>query len=176
MSLIASISWAQQTFEVCYNFSCRTTSQVTLSAEEWQSAADLFQAQSADDEREQIKLAIARMEQLAGNYLPTHRDIAFNLPKTDDHDHDELFPGQQDCIDESINTMAYLRLFEKTGLLRFHRSLDRAYRRTIWDQHWAAKIEEIESGQRFVIDSWFRDNGEPPYLVTSEQWHDLSGG
>ena len=76
------------------------------------------------------------------------RDRALNLPKTDDIPESELFPGQQDCIDESINTTVFMRLFQQTGLLRHHRVLDRAYRRSIWDQHWAAEIEEIGTEER----------------------------
>ena len=171
---MTGVAFATQTFNVCYNFSCRASSLVTLNAQEWQSVVEIFDAETAREEREQIKLAIAKMEHLAGLYSPTHRDVALNLPITDEETERKMFPGQQDCIDESINTTAYVRMFQQAGLLQFHRPLDRAYRRTVWDQHWAAEIEDMESTQRYVIDSWFRDNGEEPYLVTSESWYDLS--
>jgi hypothetical protein len=82
--------------------------------------------------------------------------------------------GQMDCIDESINTSTYLKLLEKDGLLKFHLVRERAYRRSLLTQHWAAQVVETANGQHYVIDSWFEDNGELPILVNGKAWHDLS--
>ena len=49
-----------------------------------------------------------------------------------------------DCIDESVNTTTYLKLFENHGLLRWHRTIERIQRRGIVDAHWAGQIEELE--------------------------------
>ena len=97
-----------------------------------------------------------------------------NLPVTDGTHQTSLFPGQLDCIDESINTTRYLELFEQAGLLKFHRVTERAYRRSLFDQHWAAQLQDLKSSRRYVIDSWYGDNGEPPLMVSSERWMDLS--
>ena len=158
--------------DICYDFGCRSTSRITLSETEWRSVYSLFSAEDAVSERKKMKLAIAQMETLVGRHSPVHRDLAMNLPV--DRAASQLFPGQLDCIDESINTTRFLTLFADQGLIRFHRVLDRAYRRSFLTQHWAAQIEELESGRRFVIDSWFEGNGQPPILVSSERWHDLS--
>ena len=40
-------------------------------------------------------------------------------------------------------------------------------------QHWAAQIEEVATGRRFVYDTGFKDNGRPPIMVSSERWHNL---
>ncbi len=161
-------------FEVCHDFGCRAQSQIMLSGEEWRSVTGILNASSASQERNRIKEAIARMEVLAGNYSPIHQDLAMNLPVHDVAKDAGQYSGQLDCIDESINTTRFLTLFSKQGLLRFHEVLDRAYRRSFIRQHWAAQVEDRESGKRYVIDSWFEDNGEPPVLVSSERWHDLS--
>ncbi len=165
---------ADVAFDVCYDFGCRHQIEVALNAKEWKSVAMILDAEKASVERKQIKLAVARMEYLAGLYSPIHRDVARNLPVNTDTSSPSLFPGQLDCIDESINTTRYLELFERAGLLKFHRVAERAYRRSFFDQHWAAQLEELETNQHYVIDSWFRDNGEPPILVTRERWKDLS--
>ena len=85
-----------------------------------------------------------------------------------------LFPGQLDCIDESLNTTRYLVLFEQAGPAQVHQVGKRVYRRSILNQHWAAQVIDTTTSKRYVIDSWFEDNGEQPVLVSSERWHDLS--
>ncbi len=155
---------------VCYNFGCKTQMQVSLTAQEWLGVAGWFTppAPSAAAEREQIRQAVGWMEVLIGQHTPTHRDKGMNLSHAE-----ALFPGQLDCIDESKNTTTYLRLFESHGLLRWHRVVDRAYRRAIFDQHWAGQIEETANGTRYVVDSWFEDNGYLPYVQASAQWEDI---
>lgn len=184
---ISSPAVAGVEFEVCYDFGCRNSSKVSLSDEEWRSVVSLFDVEDAIGERENIKRAIARMETLAGRYSPVHRDVGMNLPVVVEHETGKkertptasasLFPGQLDCIDESLNTTRYLVLFEQAGLLRFHQVGKRVYRRSILNQHWAAQVIDTTtttSSKRYVIDSWFEDNGEQPVLVSSERWHDLS--
>jgi hypothetical protein len=161
-------------YEICYDFGCRHQAEIVLSDEEWSSIEALLKADKAADERQQLKLAVARMEYLTGLYSPTHRDVGMNLPVIADGTKSDLFPGQLDCIDESINTTRYLKLFEQAGLLRFHRVEKRAYRRSFFDQHWAAQLQDLATKRRYVIDSWFDDNGELPVLVSSERWLDLS--
>ena len=59
--------------------------------------------------------------------------------------------------------------------MRRHRVVDRAYRKAGFDaHHWAGQIEEIETGERFVIDSWFQDNGMLPYISPSTDWFDVT--
>lgn len=161
-------------FPVCYDFTCKTEEVVTLSPSHWQSVLDLFDDPVATphEERLIIQRAIGRMEQLAGFHTPTHRDLARNYTGEDNRLAE--LPGQMDCVDESINTTTYLELFEERGLLTHHRVVERAYRRALLNQHWAGQVEEFESGRRYVIDSWFFDNGEVPYVLTSEEWNDIS--
>ena len=35
-------------------------------------------------------------------------------------------------------------------------------------------FEQIDTGERFVIDSWFQDNGMLPYLSPSTEWFDIT--
>ena len=65
-------------------------------------------------------------------------------------------------------------LFYKQGHMRFHRPVERAYRRGGFDQHWAGQLEEITTGTRFVIDSWFQDNGMLPHVTHNSQYQNAS--
>jgi len=162
-----------QAITVCYDFSCKNMQLVRLNKSHWERVAGLFYLNgSAQEERQRIKQAIAMLESIVGQYAPTYRDVGMNWP----YENEELgnMPGQMDCIDESINTTTYLRLMETHGLIKYHKVLGRAYRKTLFNQHWAAEIVEMLDGQVYVVDSWFKDNGELPYLVKSEVWHDLS--
>ncbi len=158
-----------QKVEVCYNFSCKTQQVVTLSHGEWRSVIGWFYpaATNAIAERKQLRQAIGWMEVIVGRHTPTHRDKGLNLENNPE------FPGQLDCIEESLNVTAYMHLFAEQGHLRWHHVIDRAYRQGGFNAHWAGQIQEIETGERFVIDSWFRDNGMLPYIARSSKWEDL---
>lgn len=160
---------------VCYDFGCKQRSVVNLSLTEWAGVVGWFKpaAETAAQEREQIKRAIGWMEVLIGRHTPTHRDLAFDLPAGRD-DIADLFPGQQDCIDEAVNTTTYLRLLELNGFFRYHSVIEQAYRQAIFDQHWAGQIMEKSSGTRFVVDSWFQPNGYLPIIQASEDWEDIN--
>ncbi len=151
---------------VCYNFGCDIRQTISISLTDWRGAAGWLQPPAAtpEIERERIRQAIGWMEVLVGRRTPTNLDKARNelLPADS--------PGQQDCIDESLNTTTYLRLLEKYGLLKWHRVLDRAYRKAILDQHWAAQIEDLTTGERYVVDSWFSDNGSLPFIQKTAKW------
>ncbi len=158
---------------VCYDFSCKSRTVVRLTDEEWKSVTRWFNptAETAYQERRQIRQAIGWMEVLVGRYTPTHRDIALSLPPEDEFRH--LFPGQQDCIDESVNTTVYLDLLEQDGLLAHHEVMEPAYRQSLFDQHWASQIRERETGEQYVVDSWFHPNGHVPIIQHSDKWLDL---
>ena len=107
------------------------------------------------------------MEVLVGRHGPGREDRALDLK------HVAYRIGQMDCVDESINTTTYLKLFEEGGLLRWHRVVERIQRRALFDAHWAGQIQEIETGDRYVIDSWFQDNGLLPNVQRTEDWSDI---
>ena len=157
-----------QAIPVCYHFGCNTKEVIGINAEEWNQVANWFRkpAENADQERVQIKKATGWLEVIVGKYTPIYLDLG----------QDELTEsgrGQMDCIDEEKNVTAFLQLFQNQGLLKFHRVVEPAYRRTAWDQHWAGQIEEIHSGERWVVDSWFHAYGNNPYIQKAEQWSDI---
>lgn len=160
-------------FLVCFNFSCKTQSGVQLNQADWKKVVGIFYLNSdAKEERQRIKEAVAILEKIVGTYTPTHRDVGGNWENIDIKLNQKQ--GQMDCIDESINTTTYLSILEDNGLLKYHKVLDRAYRQTWINQHWAAQIVDTATNQHYVIDSWFEDNGELPIMVRGETWHNLS--
>lgn len=157
-----------QSIPICYHFGCKTLEVVSVSQEEWDQVKNWFAkpARNPVEEREQIKNAIGWLEVVVGRYTPIHRDLG----------QDQLSNGglgQMDCVDEEKNVSTFLRLFEDQELLKFHRVVEPAYRRTAWDQHWAGQIEEVDSGNRWVVDSWFQAYGFNPYIQRTEQWVDI---
>jgi len=150
---------------VCHGNGCVQLSHVGLTPQQWQELAALFhpQAQRADQEREMLRAAIARMEQFVGAATGTWQDKGGTFNGGG---------GQMDCIDESINTTLYLTLFHKYGLMRFHRVEDRATRGWFvggWP-HTTAVISETGSGKLWAVDAWFLDNGKPPFILPIETW------
>lgn len=154
---------------VCMNFGCKQKQVIAIDESEWMEAANWFAspAQTPAEERVQIKKAVGWMEVIVGRYTPTHKDVGGNFSEG------ATFPGQLDCIDESLNTDTYLKLFELNGYLRHHQVLERAYRRALVDQHWAGQIQEKDTGKRWVVDSWFQNNGNLPYVQELEAWTDI---
>jgi len=154
---------------ICHGFGCNIKSMISLSTAEWHSVAGWVTANAPDPstERDQIRQAIGWMEVLVGRHGPGREDRALDLKYV------TYRTGQMDCIDESFNTTTYLKLFENQSLLRWHRVVERIQRRAIFDAHWASQIEEIQTGDRYVIDSWFHDNGLLPNVQKTEDWVDI---
>lgn len=169
MLLGGGVAWsAPEPFTVCSGYECSRSDTLTLSDGQWREIRALFTpvAASAREERATLRRAIARMEQMVGERNGTSADLGGNVAGGG-------MPGQMDCIDESRNTTTYLKLFQQDGLLRRHEVRERAQRdKWIIDVHWTAVIRDTDSGQWYAVDSWFLDNGQPPYVQKLEDWLD----
>jgi hypothetical protein len=154
-------------FSVCHEYGCRQVDTVALPPQQWQTIVQLFRtpANTPAQERAQIRQAIAQMETFAGALTGTSGDKGGDLKGLG-------LPGQMDCIDESVNTMTYLRLLARDGLLKWHTVEDRATRGWFirgWP-HTAAVIRDTNDNRDYVVDSWFLDNGKPPYILLLQEW------
>jgi len=153
-------------FTICYNGSCDEIAEVHLSKKQWQSIESIFRINNnAEQERENIRRAIAQMETIVGKKTGTHVDKAGVFDHLGEH-------GQLDCIDESTNTSFYLTMMINDGLIRWHSVEDRETRGYFlfgWP-HTTAVIRETASQQQYAVDAWFLDNGEPPYILPLEKW------
>jgi hypothetical protein len=153
---------------VCYNFGCKTHGYIRPTQSDTDTLGKLFHnVASATDERRNISLAIATMESIAARSLPTGNDLGGNYTPG------MIEEGKQDCIDESINTTTYLRFFQQMDWLRWHTVGKRVHRAPyFFDGHWAAQIQEKVTGAIYIVDSWYRDNGQPPVIQTLDAWKD----
>ena len=117
-----------------------------------------------DQEKQVIRKAIALMENYSGQITGTSRDEGGNYSPGSD------VIKQMDCIDESTNTFQYLAALEELNLLNWDR-VEPKIRRMVWfADHWTAVISEVETGNKFAVDSWYRDNGELPYIQLLTDW------
>ena len=159
-SPVAAMPW----FMHCYDYGCKSSTEVRYSAKQWDEIRAIFSMQmTAFEEKQAIRRAVAVMERFSGEQTGTYRDVGGNIA--------EEYVGQHDCIDESTNTFQYLSALEELDLLKSHRVLPKQ-RRIVWlGTHWTAAIVEIESGEEFAVDSWYRDNGEMPLIAPLADWY-----
>lgn len=157
---------------VCYNYGCLSEDDVLYSDAQLRRVRDLLgDGRSAVHERALLGVAVGWMLGWAGQQTPISADRGGNYA-------DDGVYGRMDCIDHSTTTTRLLRLIERHGWLRFHRVLAPALRThfLIFD-HYSAQIEEIENSVpadekpgRYVVDSWFVDNGQPAAVIPLENW------
>ncbi|MEM7562763.1 MAG: hypothetical protein AAF353_06900 [Pseudomonadota bacterium] len=165
LMFVAAPSQAGMEFVQCYDFGCKTTQEIGFSDSQWAQLRDLFEHRNLDvsSEKQAIRQAIAVMETFSGEITGTNQDKGGNYPGSD-------IPRQMDCIDESTNTFQYLMALENRNLLKWHR-VDLKQRRIVWfAAHWTATVREVGSDQIYAVDSWYRDNGELPYIQPIADW------
>jgi hypothetical protein len=170
--VLAGSAAANEALSVCYNYGCLSEDEVLYSDAQLLHLQELLaDAHGAVHERALIGVAIGWMLGWAGQQTPISADRGGNFA-------DDGVYGRMDCIDHSTTTTRLLRLMERRGWLRFHRVLEPALRKhfLLFD-HFSAQIEEIEKVApdgdevaRYVVDSWFFDNGLPAVVIPLENW------
>lgn len=152
-------------FSICHGHTCAKTAFIHLSTAQWSKVVALFSpaSKNAEHERKRIKLAIALLETMTGEQAGTDKDRAENNIAGS-------LNGQLDCIDEATNTTVYLRLLSEAKLMVFHQQASRLSRGGFVSPHNTATMTEIESNKRYVVDSWFDKNGEPPAIIPLSLW------
>jgi len=155
-------------FEICHGYSCLYKVDVALPETRWQQVKQLFEEDGdAAQERQQIVRAITLLEQQVGQITGIKHDLPKSLKTKDTY-------GQQDCIDETVNTTTYLRMLHADNLLRWHQVSTPARRGYFVDGRWphnSATIEDLTNGQFFSVDSWPGANGEPPEIKPLAVWY-----
>lgn len=158
-------------FILCSNFGCSARYRTSLSEAEWVGVRAYFEPRATDAaaERVQMALAVGHIEQVLGPKVGTTKDrpgaaiVPFYSTR-----------GQQDCIDEAYNTTTYLQFMERDKLFAWHSVGEPVTRGHVIDRwfHNTAIVIEIETGENYVIDSWFGANGEAADVTTLEAWLD----
>jgi len=169
-ALAAGSAWADEVVRVCYNYGCYAQELVSYSDVRLRWVRELLAAADTPErEREYVSLAVGQLYAWAAEQTPIGADRGGNFA-------DEGRPGSMDCIDHSTTTDRFLRLFESHGWLRFHRVGAIVVRhRWLFGQHFSAVLEDNGDGARFVVDSWFVNNGEPAVVMPLADWEDGGG-
>ncbi|MCX8145001.1 MAG: hypothetical protein N3C59_01540 [Azovibrio sp.] len=161
--------------EVCFNYGCLSQWPVRFDVQRFEAVRlGLAKAASPEEERARLAVAVGDLYALAAEQTPIGRDRGGNYA-------DAGVFGRMDCIDHATTTTRFLRLLEQQGGLRWHRVLEPVRRvRGLIFQHYSAAIEVVGAapdapGQRFVVDSWFVDNGKPAVILPLEAWMEGEG-
>jgi hypothetical protein len=171
-----------EALRVCYNYGCLAEAEVYYSDQQLtQVRALLGVARNAAEEREKLSLAVGWLLGWAGQQTPIRADRGGNYA-------DDGVYGRMDCIDHSTTGTRLLRLLETRGWLQFHRVLEPVQRvRYLFEVHYSAQVEVLEPAAaddapetampaaRYVVDSWFRDNGQPAVVMALPEWLDGGG-
>lgn len=175
---LAGAGHAGQAVPICHNYGCEAEAVAVFSEAQLTWAAELLAgATSPEHERIRIALAVGQLYLWAGQQTPVAADRAGNYA-------DGGEPGAMDCIDHSTTTTRFLQLMAARGWLNFHRVLPVQRRsRFLVAQHFSAAIEELgpvrdeshPAPERYAVDSWFVDNGEPAVILPLEEWMDWGG-
>lgn len=153
------------TLRLCYHYGCALSSDVELSPATLQSLRQqLRRVHSPADERQALQQVVLGFYASAAAQTPIAMDKGGN-------GEDEATPGRMDCIDHSRNLATLLDWLDSHELLRFHRPAGIVQRAPlIFNQHYAAALQDNDSGTIWVMDSWFRDFGAPPVVVPLAIW------
>lgn len=159
-----------ENFEHCSGYGCQKKTPVKADKAMWSEINQVFEnkADSAQEERKQIALAIGVFERHVGKLTKTDTDKKGTFV---------LGEGQLDCVDESINTTVYLSLLNRRKFLKFHTlhaptvRLPMVNRNVTWP-HQTALISETATGEYYVVDSWFHDNGERAEVLPLDEWRE----
>ena len=164
---------AEQRVVVCYNYGCLAQVEVVYDDGQLREIGEILApAQDAAEERAAIAVAIGRLLGWAGKQSPIFADRGGNYD-------DDGVNGGMDCIDHSTTTTRLLQMMAAQGWLRFHRVLEPVLRsRFLIFAHYSALIEQSdendpatpEAERRYVVDSWFFDNGQPAVVMPLAQW------
>jgi hypothetical protein len=168
--LLPALAVAEARVSVCYGYSCVAQADIAYSAAQMDEVRRLLQsAADAEGERELLAEAVGRLYRWAGEQSDIANDRAGNY--ADGH-----VSGKMDCIDHSTSTTRLLHLLAGYESLRWHRVLEpqARYFLGLIANHWSAVIEETGGG-RFVVDSWFVNNGEPAVILPLDEWKKGAG-
>ena len=159
-------------FSVCSQYGCKKVESLSLTKKEWLELTNDFNVavNSPYYERMLIAIYIGKMEKIVGRHTNTQFDKGGTFPLF--FKIKNVTSNQMDCIDESANTLTYLRILKSEGMLKMHEVIGLVTRGGIFAgyPHTAVLITEKISKEKYVIDSWFLDNGRPAEIVPYSEW------
>jgi len=157
---------------VCSQHGCKKISQVSIDKATWGEITSRFNTPNLAAATERALLAeyIADVEKVMGRKTHTNFDVGgtFNAYFTKQN----IDSNQMDCIDESTNTLSYLKMLEVEHKIKSHEIVGLVSRGGLLAgyPHTAVLIEEFGSNEKYVVDSWFYNNGRPAVILPYKTW------
>ena len=169
----ASYAAPDSVLTVCSGYGCIIKDKLTYTEDVPAELALIMEPgrESAAAERAALRNAIAYMETATKKSLrfPT-TDVEFSYQKHAGK------RGQMDCVDESLNTISYLKYLHAKGLLRYHTPIKRfAERGLLIDGRYPHKSARMRDNQGvdWAVDSWKTPNGGLPEVFLLSKWYKL---
>ena len=173
LTALAGAASADESVRICHGYGCLAQAHIRYTEGQLGLVRRIMaRATDAASERERLAETLGSLYAWGGEQSDIHNDRGGNY--ADDH-----VSGRMDCIDHSTSTTRLLHLLVRRGYLRWHRVLEPQSRNFagLVPVHWSAVIEEKTdvAAPRFVVDSWFVDNGQPALLLPLEDWKKGAG-
>ncbi len=159
------------TLRVCFNWSCASRQTMIFTPEDidlLKSRMALCSGTSLEDRLQRVRIGIWQLELLAQKYQPAlANDDAIN-------EFEKGVDGRTDCVDNASNTTTYLHILRDIGELPgWTVSSPKVRSRfNLHAVHWTAVLTDVESGNQWSVDSWFRPNGHLPMVMPLQSWLD----
>ena len=154
--------------KICSGFGCLYKQSLTFSAADMVQIRSAFGSRvtTAGAERRAISKLVAWKELLAQKRLHMRRDTKLSYQR------DAGIRGQMDCVDESSNTLVFLKFLDSEKLLKFHKPKRIGARGLLFDGRYPHKTAVVtdNKGAKWAIDSWKKDGGLPPQIVEYAKW------
>jgi hypothetical protein len=155
---------------ICHGFGCRFRTPIALSAADDAKLSQFLSAgrASAEAERKAVAQAVAWFQRRVAPEAGTASAKAYATGVFDAQ------PSQFDCIDASTNTTTTLLVLSELGLLKYHRLVAPVSRSPLLGLgviHTTAVLVELQGGREWAIDSWVRNNGDPPDVLPLKAWY-----
>jgi hypothetical protein len=157
------------TLRICFNSSCARSEIITFTDSDLRQVRQqigLCPNADLDARLQRVRIGIWQMQKLAQKYVP----VLANDREVNDREYG--VEGRTDCIDNATNTTTYLQILAALGELSGW-SVDAPSVRSLFDinaVHWTAVISDQSTGERWAVDSWFRPNGNLPFVLPLSNW------
>lgn len=153
---------------VCHGHDCVNKERVDMTAADSERFAAIMASGSASPEAERraVSAAVQYFEERASQVIGIRDKGKSQIGPMMQH-------GNMDCIDESTNTRSLLLYLAERNLLKHHTVEPNRSRGFLVDgkfPHATAVLRDTSTGVEWAIDSWEKDAGLPPEIITLEKW------
>jgi hypothetical protein len=151
---------------ICHGFACKFRTMVGFGADDHAQLRKIMgKPASAEAERAAVGRAVAWYGKRIAPEAGTAGARARPLPTASGD------PSQIDCVESSLNTTSILLMLQGLGLLTYHRVEPYVSRMTFDFVHSTAVLTDLKTDQKWAVDTWVRNSGEPPDVRPLADWY-----